>query len=430
MTNVRLSAQARELDDSTFAALRAHAFAKGAVIERDECSVLAFGRSEVIRLPSGLTDPAALDEVTERLVGLGAVGAAGGRAAGWELPMVVGALPFLPDRAAELVIPEVTVSRVPEGIAAVTVAPSGGHEALFSLLEAAAAGSRHVVAEPTAQPPDGFRLESARSHADFLARVANAIVEVRSGRLDKVVLAREVVIEANRAFRQGDLLERLRSLHPSCTTFCIDGFLGASPELLIRRTGNLIESEPLAGTAARSGDPEVDRRIEAELLSSEKEREEHRAVVDSIALALAPVMASLDLPDSPEIVELRNVSHLRTRIRGVLAARQGAGRLPTALGAVALIHPTPAVSGSPIETALEYLAKSEDLDRGRYAGPVGWMRADGDGEFHLGIRSAVVTGTSARLFAGVGIVADSDPGMELRETQLKLQAVLAAAVRP
>ncbi len=124
------------------------------------------------------------------------------------------------------------------------------------------------------------------------------------------------------------------------------------------------------------------------------------------------------------------LSHLRTRIHGVLAETPGSGHLPSALEAVALIHPTPAVSGYPIDTALEYLAKSEDLERGRYAGPVGWMRADGDGEFHLGIRSAVVDGSSARLFAGVGIVADSDPAMELRETQLKLQAVLAAAVRP
>jgi menaquinone-specific isochorismate synthase len=422
MTTPSVRAEARDLDEATFSYLRSHAFSCGTVIERDGCSILAFGRAEVIHLTNGLRDPTALEQVTEHLAALSAPGEGGSG-----LAMVVGALPFLPDRAGELVVPEVTVTRVPTGIKAVTVAATGGHGAVFERLASAARGTSTTG---KTQPPDGFRLDSARSHEDFLARVALAVGEVRSGRLDKVVLAREVVIEANRAFRQGDLLERLRSLHPSCTTFCVDGFLGASPELLIRRTGTKLVSEPLAGTAARSGDPEVDRRIEAELLSSEKEREEHRAVVDSIAAGLSPVLASLDLPDGPEIVELRNVSHLRTRIHGVLAGAPGTGHLPSALEAVALIHPTPAVSGYPIDTALEYLAKSEDLERGRYAGPVGWMRADGDGEFHLGIRSAVVEGSSARLFAGVGIVADSDPAMELRETQLKLQAVLAAAVRP
>ena len=136
----------------------------------------------------------------------------------------------------------------------------------------------------------------------------------------------------------------------------------------------------------------------------------------------------LDVPEEPSILELRNVSHLATEIRGRVAEVDG--ELPSALQLVALLHPTPAVAGSPVDVALEYLAKLEELDRDRYAGPVGWVNAEGDGEWHLGLRCALVEGDTARLFAGVGIVADSDPKTELVETQLKLQAFLAAAVRP
>jgi len=134
------------------------------------------------------------------------------------------------------------------------------------------------------------------------------------------------------------------------------------------------------------------------------------------------------VPERPEILELRNVSHLGTSIAGTLCRRDG--EYPSALELVALLHPTPAVAGTPVDLALDYLAKLEELDRDRYAGPVGWVDARADGEWYLGIRSAIVEGSSARLFAGVGIVEDSDPAAELAETQLKLQAFLAAAVRP
>ena len=185
---------------------------------------------------------------------------------------------------------------------------------------------------------------------------------------------------------------------------------------------------PLAGTAARSGDPDSDRKAEAALLASAKERSEHRVVVDAITSALAPVVERLEVPDGPVIRELRNVSHLGTSITGTLAKRDH--DYPSVLELVGLLHPTPAVAGTPVDLALDYLTKLEELDRDRYAGPVGWVDARGDGEWYLAIRSAIVEGSSARLFAGVGIVADSDPAAELAETQLKLQAFLAAAVRP
>jgi menaquinone-specific isochorismate synthase len=419
------TAVARPVAPAELELVRSRAYASGVVFERDGCGVFGLGKAETLRLPLGLRDAGAVEEVAERLaaLSLGAEDVSGAA-------MAVGALPFLPDEPAEMHVPEVTVVSDERGSRAVVVADDGRHEEVWASVLARAAsatGDPDVDVEP---PPDGFRLESARSHADFLARVDHAIGEVRSGRLDKVVLAREVVVEANRPFRQADLLERLRSLHPSCVTFCVDGFLGATPELLLRRSGREIASDPLAGTAPRSGDPEADRRTEHELLTSEKERAEHRAVVDSIVAGLSPVAERLDVPGAPDILELRNVSHLRTRIRGCLRASDAGPGLPSVLEVLALVHPTPAVSGSPVEVALEYLAKTEELERGRYAGPVGWMRAGGDGEFHLGIRSATVYGPVARLVAGVGIVADSDPAAELRETQLKLQAILAAAVRP
>ncbi len=334
----------------------------------------------------------------------------------------MGAFKFLPVRPTELVVPVVSVIARPGAPAtAVVTGEGGGLGPLEDLLLAP-----RVVEDP---PPDAFTLRSARPHDDFRRRVADAVGEVRSGRLEKVVMAREVVVEANRPFRQADLLERLRSLHPSCMTFALGGFLGASPELLVRRHGRHVESHPLAGTSPRSGDPEADRRTEDALLNSPKERAEHRAVVEAIAAALSPATDELEVPERPEIVELRNVSHLGTRISGTLATGPE-GRVPTALDVVALIHPTPAVAGTPLDLALDYLDKAEDLDRDRYAGAAGWVRSDGDGEWYLGIRCALVDDRTARLFAGVGIVGDSDPAAELAETQLKLQAFLAAAVRP
>lgn len=411
-----LRSVARVLDAGEFAALRSLAFAGGVVVERDGLSVLGFGEARAFALPNGLTDPLALRQLQGSLAAIG------------HGALAIGAFHFLPDAGVSLSVPEVCV-RATDGSdpVACVVGASPDDDPLQALLVEAAARAGDL--QGSEAPPDSFRLESRRPHEDFLQRLGAAIGEVRSGRLDKVVMAREVLIEANRPFRQGDLLERLRTLHPSCATFAVDGFLGATPELLIRRFGGDLESHPLAGTAARSGDPEVDRRVEAAMLASDKERSEHRAVVDAITDGLRPALAELSVPDEPGIVELRNVSHLGTRITGRIAAGPD-GETRNALELLALIHPTPAVSGTPLDLALDYLAKAEELDRDRYAGAVGWMNGDGDGEWYLGIRCAIVADRSARLFAGVGIVADSDPAAELAETQLKLQAFLAAAVRP
>lgn len=274
-------------------------------------------------------------------------------------------------------------------------------------------------------PPDRFTLISTMPHEEWRDIVTGAIEHMRGSELHKVVLARRVDIEANRPFVVSDVIERLVSLYPSCMIFCIGEFLGASPELLIRRSGDLVDSHPLAGTVARSGDVHGDEALVARLMSDPKARREHQVVVDETASVLRPLCQEIDVPARPSVLGLRNVSHLATHISGRLAPGG-----PSALDLVGMLHPTPAVCGSPTEMALEYIQKVEGFDRGLYAGPVGWVDSRGDGMWALGIRSALVSGTRASIFAGNGIVAGSDPAEELTETQLKLQALLAALVRP
>jgi menaquinone-specific isochorismate synthase len=340
-------------------------------------------------------------------------------------PVVMGALPFDPRLTgqAELVVPSVVVGRSADGAAWLTTVGEGvgavGLADLADLVDMAPA--------PVQSSPDGFTLTSCRPHEEWCDAVAAAVARVRAGDMDKVVLAREVRVEANRPIVVSAVLGRLRALYPSCMVFSFDGFIGASPELLVSRLGRAVRSHPLAGTIPRSGDPVVDDRLGAELMASAKDRHEHRVVVDDVAAALRPVCQSLDVPDAPSLVHLRNVCHLGTLVQGTLSPGSPS---PSALDLVRRLHPTPAVAGVPTEEALAYLSAAEGFDRGRYAGPVGWMDSRGDGEFAVGIRSAEVDGVHARLLAGVGIVADSVPELELAETQLKLQALLAAVVRP
>jgi menaquinone-specific isochorismate synthase len=291
--------------------------------------------------------------------------------------------------------------------------------------------------------------------------VAGAVARIDDGALGKVVLARRIDVTANRPFVTSDVLSRLLALYPTCMIFRVDGFLGASPELLIERRGTHVASHPLAGTIGRSGDLATDEALIAGLLASPKERREHAYVIEGLCRTLGPVCESLDVPGKPTVLELRNVSHLATRVSGVLSAvphrpggdpddpgRDDPGRargqsessgggpahpglaVPTALQLVARVHPTPAVGGTPTNEAVAYIGEVEGFDRGQYAGPVGWMDARGDGSWAIGLRSAHVDGDHASMYAGVGVVAGSRPEAELEETQLKLQALLAALVRP
>lgn len=395
--------------------LIAEAGESGYLWRRDDGGLAANGVAARIDLPEGLGDAGRLGAVLEALSEIRSDDAVGLPGCG---PLVVGALPFDPSSPGHLVIPQRIVGHDGTRAWATTIGPVGSTE------------PPGAPVRPSGSPPDYFTLASSMPHSDWRAVVAAAVDTIKRGELRKVVLARRVDITANRPFVVTDVLSRLQALYPSCMVFSVEGFLGASPELLIRRVGEAVESHPLAGTVARSGDTRSDDALVAGLMASGKARHEHQVVVDELRAALEPVCAELEIPDSPSVMALRNVSHLGTHISGRLSPPGAGGRLPTALELVAMVHPTPAVGGNPTDAAVRYATDVEGFDRGRYAGPVGWMDSRGDGEFALGIRCAEVSGARARIYAGNGVVAGSDPADELAETQLKLQALLAALVRP
>ncbi len=406
---------------------RRHAFRQGRVIERDGAALLTWGMAAKIEFPRGAAEPDATKRALELLA---AIPRSPQAATAPAAPVALGALPFATSAPGLLVIPSHTLFAGADGASVAIVVGNRGNSP--DAPEGPPFG--FVVPEDDERAdepaPHRFRVESVRPHDDYLARVGAALDAIGTQELAKVVLAREVAITANRGFRQRDLLGRIRALHPTCAGFAIDGFVGASPELLVRRRRRAIRSRPLAGTVARSGDAQEDARLAAGLLGSAKDRREHRYVIDAITATFARFADDVVVPDSPELLELRNVTHLATPVSGTLRRTGSRGSIPSALELAVELHPTPAVGGTPRASALEFLEKHEDLDRDRFAGPVGWVNAAGDGEWWIGIRSALVDGNRARLFAGAGIVEGSDPASELTETQLKLQALLAAFVRP
>jgi isochorismate synthase len=247
---------------------------------------------------------------------------------------------------------------------------------------------------------------------------------VGRGRIDKVVLARRVVVRASADLDVSAALRHLAATAPESTTFAFtrDGttFLGATPERLVRTVGRSFETVAIAGSAARGLDQADDARLAAGLLASEKDREEQAVVVDTLRSNLAPIVESLHVAEAPAILPLRHVQHLVTPITGTL--RDEAGLLSLA----GQLHPTPAVGGAPRDVALDLIAEHEGFDRGWYAGPIGWLGADGDGELMVALRCGLVTGREATLFAGCGIVADSDPAREWDESRLKLRTMTTA----
>jgi len=397
----------------------------GVFWQRDGAGLAGRGMAATLEAGAGMDGPAARDLAAA----LGQVETSDQVTRPGTGPVAIGALPFDPTAPGRLVIPSLLVGRDTTGHQWVTVvAPENAGGPLGP------GGARRLVediarprpGEPKVWSPDRFSLDSPLSHEEWCRVVTEATEAIGRGELHKVVLAREIVVAANRPFVLGDILRRLLLLHPSCMVFAVDGFVGASPELLVGRRGPEVRSHPLAGTISRSGDRATDEALSAGLLASAKDRHEHGLVVDAVADGLRPFCERLEVPAEPAIVALRNVAHLGTELVGTL----GTIAPSWALDLVAALHPTPAVGGTPTAPALEFLRHHERLDRGRYAGPVGWMDRRGDGDWAVGIRSAEVSGATARLFAGVGVVAGSDPEDELAETQLKLQALLAALVRP
>jgi menaquinone-specific isochorismate synthase len=337
-------------------------------------------------------------------------------------PVAFGALPFDRTAGARLVVPAVLEGSTPEGGRWRTLVGGGN-------VGSRAVGSRDVGAgdvEVRRLGPEPGRVE-VRAAMDpdlWCDTVAAATKRIASGELTKVVLARQLLVNADVDLDPRAMAARLEAAHPHALRFLMDGFCGASPELLVSRIGDVVRAHPMAGTTPRSGDPEIDSRRAAALLGSAKNREEHQITIDIAHDTLLPWCSYLDAEPEPSVVAAGSVQHLATLVEGRLSHPA-----PSALELVAALHPTPAVGGWPRETALALIDELEPGDRGRYAGPVGWVDATGNGAWAVGIRSVSITGPNADLWAGVGVVADSDPIAELEETRAKFAATLQHLVR-
>ena len=328
-------------------------------------------------------------------------------------PIALGVVPFEAALACELVIPQVLVGKAADGTQWVTTID----DATVDLV----APTRPA---PRAQT---FTVAPLTPIDRYLAAVTTARDAVRSGALTKAVIAREVTVSSPEPIDVHAVLLRLKATFGSSHRYSVDGFIGASPELLVSVAGNAIRSLPLAGTAPRTGDPDTDRRAAAELLASEKNQIEHRVVIDMIHDTLLRWCSYLDWQPEPSIISVANVQHLSTAMEGHLSDPR-----PNVLELVRALSPTPALGGFPKAEALALIAEAEGFVRGNYGGAVGWVNAAGDGTWAVAIRCAELSADrrSARLVAGGGIVADSEPLSELAETQAKLQAMLSAIVRP
>ncbi|HVY78983.1 MAG TPA: isochorismate synthase [Solirubrobacterales bacterium] len=327
---------------------------------------------------------------------------------------------------ASLVLPELSICRS-GGEAFLTLnaelRPGDDPERKAASLRARLAGLRTEplpLLDP--HPTAAVAIRSVRPPGDFERMISRATERIRAGEMSKVVLAREVLASAAAAHDPAAVFGAVREQFPTCFCFCCGtpeaAFVGASPELLLRRSGASVSTVALAGSTRRSSDPAVDDHLGEQLLRSAKDREEHAIVAERIARSLRPHAVWVETASEPGIVKVANIQHLATPIVAQLAEPHSAVEL------AGLLHPTPAVGGEPWPAAAAAMRELEHLDRGWYAGPVGWMDATEDGEFCVALRSALLRDREARLYAGVGVVAESDPAAELAETEIKLGALL------
>jgi menaquinone-specific isochorismate synthase len=256
-------------------------------------------------------------------------------------------------------------------------------------------------------------------------QVSQAITEIKSGRLEKVVLARDLTANSTSEINVNDLLQRLEIDYPSTWVFLVDGLIGATPELLVRLSKSMITSRVLAGTIQKTGNEERDLTLAASLAKSSKDLEEHEYAVKSVADALAPFCSSTNVPESPFVLHLSNVMHLATDVTGVLNDSTKQADIFTL---IENLHPSAAVCGTPTEDAKKLIFELEQMNRSRYAGPVGWIDANNDGEIAIALRCGLLSNQnkSIRIFAGCGIVAGSDPVTEYAESQAKLMPMRTA----
>jgi salicylate biosynthesis isochorismate synthase len=380
--------------------------------------------------------PRRFDEVAARWRALAAdalCDAADARGAGL---VAAGGFAFAPDGGASphwsgfapasLHVPEVALARTGDEVAltvAVLARPDDTADGLLAGIEQRLGELRSApLALLDPDPVGRYQVAGSAPPEHYEAAVARAVERIRAGALEKIVLAREVQVHAPAAHDAAAIYGVLRAGFPSCFCFCAGrgdaAFIAASPELLIRREGMRASTLALAGSTRRSADPSVDDHLGEQLLQSGKDRVEQAIVARRIERALRPHSVWVAAAEEPVIVKMTNIQHLATPIRAQLARPVGAVRL------AGLLHPTPAVGGEPFDVAGPLIPALEGLDRGWYAGPVGWTDTNEDGEFCVALRCALLRGALARCYAGVGVVRDSDPAAELAETDVKLAALL------
>ena len=256
-------------------------------------------------------------------------------------------------------------------------------------------------------------------------QVTFAVKSIKEGRLEKVVLARDQIARSNQPINTRSILQRLEIDYPSTWLFLVDGLIGATPELLVRLSKSLVTSRVLAGTIQKTGNEDRDLALAASLAKSSKDLEEHEYAVRSVADALEPFCSSTNVPESPFVLHLSNVMHLATDVTGVL---NDSATQADVFTLIEQLHPTAAVCGTPTEVAKQLINDLEKMNRGRYAAPVGWIDANGDGEIAIALRCGLLLEDkkSIRIFAGCGIVAGSDPETEFAESQAKLMPMRTA----
>lgn len=351
-------------------------------------------------------------------------------------PVFAGGFAFAPDGGrspewssfapAQLVLPEVSLTRCGDQARMTVSVAVGGSEPADRAFDRALA--RVALMAPSAMPlldPDPIaraRVAGAAPPSHYEEAVRRAVERIRAGELAKVVLAREVRVHSTTAIDPAPVLDALRAVFADCYCYCVGGpdgaLVGASPELLVRRDGARAQSVALAGTTRRSADPAVDDHLGEQLLQSEKNRSEQAIVARRIERTLDPLSLWVAAAEEPVLAKVQNVQHLATPIRAQLAEPLSTVELAGRL------HPTPAVGGEPAAVAAPLIPALEGLDRGWYAGAVGWTDLAEDGEFCVALRCALLRGQVAHLYAGCGIVADSVPAEELAETEVKLEALL------
>src|SRR5579875_1702486 len=329
--------------------------------------------------------------------------------------------------AASLTVPSVSLARRGESSwITCNVLVEHGEADLDELLERALRGVTGLQERPLPMldpaPVGDFSVHGPMPPAHYEEAVARAVERIRAGQLEKVVLAREVQVQAPQPHDPGAVFDVLRGGFPECFVYAVGRgdatFIGATPELLVRRDGMRASTVALAVSMRRSADPAVDDHLGESLLRSDKNRHENRVVAERIAKALTPYSVWVTVAPEPVVIKVANIQHLAAPIRAQLKEAVGALTLAGA------VHPTPAVGGEPHEVAKRMIPALEGLDRGWYAGTLGWTDTNGDGEFCVTLRCALLRGQHASCYAGCGIVADSEPASELAETEIKLQALL------